>query len=84
MEIKEILKKTKYNTELGIYCGLLSYTEIITLIDNGATPTGGYQYSKDQLQHEIDAGRDKETYFYFLINSNELEKFGQELVDKSE
>ena len=69
--------KIKFNTELNIYYGLFSYTEIINLIDNGATPTGGYQYSKKDLQHEIGTGRNLSTYFYFNINSDQLEKFGQ-------
>lgn len=77
MDLSQISKKIKYNTELNIYYGLFSYTEIINLIDNGATPTGGYQYSKKDLQHEIGAGRNLSTYFYFNINSDQLEKFGQ-------
>ena len=63
-----LTKKIKFNTELNIYYGLFSYTEIINLIDNGATPTGGYQYSKKDLQHEIGTGRNRSTYFYFNIN----------------
>lgn len=77
MELIQILKKVKYNTELSIYYGLLSYTEIVMLIEEGAIPTGGYQYELKHFKHQIEAGKDLETYFYFKINSGQLEKFGQ-------
>ena len=77
MSLKELSKRINYNTELNHYFGLFSYGEIVTLIDNGAEPTGGYQYSKKDFQHEIDAERDRQTYFYFKINSSDLNKFGQ-------
>jgi len=70
-------EKIKFNTELNIYYGLFSYTEIITLLENGASPTGGYQYSLDYFKHQIESGKQGETYFYFTLNSDGLNKFGQ-------
>ena len=77
MDLKSLAEKIKYNTELNHYFGLFSYREVVTLIDNGAETTGGYQYSQKDFQHEIDAGRDKQTYFYFKLNPSDLNKFGQ-------
>lgn len=76
---KNLTKKIKFNTELNIYFGLFSYTEIITLIENGAEATGGYQYSLDYFKHQIEAEKQGETYFYFTLNSSQLEKFGQNI-----
>lgn len=78
MDLKSLAERIKYNTELSVHFGLFSYSEIVYLIDNGATPTGGYQYSQKDFQHEIDAGRDSKTYFYFKLKAEALKEIEQE------
>lgn len=79
-ELKSPFNKIKYNTELSIYYGLFAYTEIITLIEEGAIPTGGYQYSLNDFKELIKRHPHGETYFYFKLNSGDLNKFGQKKV----
>lgn len=83
MDLKALAERIVYNTELKHYFGLFSYNEIVTLMENGATPTGGFQYSKKELQHEIDAGRGGDTYFYFKLNSGDEKNSGKKSLQKN-
>lgn len=79
---KKLISKINYYGFKSEYGGYFTPTEIKTLIEHGAKPSG-YTNGISYYEKLIEQGKSNPHWFYFKLNSKELKsKFGQKLVDK--
>lgn len=72
--LERAMRKIKQFSDTKQWCGCLTPSEALALLDDGGKETGNSLYQRQRIQSEINNGKCQPHWFYFFPSKQQLKK----------